>query len=124
MNGAAPKDDVWTEIEYTVRDSKYDEEKPYDIRYDIGETIPMTNTANERRLVLVQDFRQKQDVTDSFDKYGFSVERMEIALTDRIFDQRSQIETVVYPAITRVLQKKFPDASGVHILEHSVRSPT
>jgi hypothetical protein len=119
MGDDTSNDNVWTEIEYTVKDPKFQNEKPYDIRYDIGKAMPMTNASSESKEVLIQNFRLNQDAS-SFDNFGFSLEKIAIDLTEEIFDDISSIKTTVYPLIEEVLRRKFPDASSVHILEHSV----
>jgi hypothetical protein len=119
MGDDASNDNVWTDIEYTVQDPKFENEKPYDIRYNIGNAMPMTNASSESKEVLIQNFRPYQD-DSCFDKFGFSLEKMAIDLTEGIFDNVSSIKTTVYPMIEEVLRRKFPDASSVHILEHSV----
>jgi len=114
------ENNIITEINFIVRDPKYENEKPYDIRYDIGPNVPRTNIEVETKSVNIQDFRPLHN-SESFHEYGFSFEKLDFALTEALFDHQSSIKEVYYPAIEKLLRRKFPDAAEVHILEHNVR---
>ncbi|KAF2267889.1 hypothetical protein CC78DRAFT_565707 [Lojkania enalia] len=113
-------DEIWTKIDYTVKDPKHEHEKPYDIRYDTGGVMPSTNLTNEAKQVVIHDFRSLQDPRN-FEEYGFSLERLGCTLTDTVFHEQKSIEEVYYPVIEKILWDKFPNADAVLILEYNLR---
>lgn len=114
-----PDDKILSEIKYTLRDPKHGEEKPYFIRYDTGGAIPDSNTSSRTQAISIHNFRPKQD-PGNFGDYGFSVERPDLPWTETIFDENYKIVDDCYPQIESILRRKFPDAAGVHVLEHGV----
>jgi len=113
------EDGIRTEIDYVVKDPKHEHEKPYDVRYDTGGIIPNTNMSSESRPVIIHDFRPLQN-SQSFQEYGFSLEKIDCALTATVFNDQKRIKEAYYPAIEQMLWQKFPDAAEVKILEHTV----
>ncbi|KAH7353148.1 hypothetical protein BKA66DRAFT_278080 [Pyrenochaeta sp. MPI-SDFR-AT-0127] len=111
---------VSANIAYTVRDPKHDEEKPYFVRYDTGGAIPDSNTSSVTQPVSIHNFRSKEG-PENFQDYGFSVERLDRPWTETLFDELEDIKDVYYSEIQRLLQRKFPNASGVYVLEHGLR---
>jgi hypothetical protein len=115
------EDAIQTEITYLVKDPKHEHEKPYDIRYDTGGTIPNTNMENETKPVTIHNFRAFEN-SQSFKDYGFSSAKINCALTAAEFDDEKRVEEVYYPMVEKFIRTRFPDAFEVKILEHHVRT--
>ncbi|KAF2690725.1 hypothetical protein K458DRAFT_288137 [Lentithecium fluviatile CBS 122367] len=118
--GAALTDTIVTEIQFTVRDPKHKREKPYDLRYEAGGAIPKTNARSESHQTKILNFRPFQNA-QNFDEFGFSVESLSSAWTESMFDEKEKIKDLYYHEVESILRRKFPDATGVYILEHGLR---
>jgi hypothetical protein len=114
-----PEDAVRTEIEYLAVDPKHRYEKPYELRFNAGGTIPETNMVDESRKVSIRNFRPFENARN-LEEYGFSASKIECALLSSEFDNKERVERVYYPAVKRILWQKFPDATQIRILEHGV----
>jgi hypothetical protein len=115
-----PEDEIQTEVTYLIKDPKHEHEKPYELRYDPEGIIPTTNMETEARPIMIRDFRPLQNY-QSFDEYGFSLAKIDCALTASDLDDKKRVEDVYYPQVEKLLSKQFPDASEIKILEHGVR---
>lgn len=118
-DNSIPDDAVWTEIEYLAVDPKHRYEKPYELRFDTGGTIPETNMANECRKVSIRNFRPFENARN-LEEYGFSASKIECTLPLAEFDNKERVGKIYYPAVKRMLWQKFPDATQIRILEHGV----
>jgi hypothetical protein len=114
------EDVVETEVEYLVKDSKHDEEKPYQLAYDAGGIIPQTNMSNKPYPVLIHNFRPFQN-SESFSDYGFTSAKIDCALTAAEFENEKTVKDLYYPAIEKLLWQSFPEAAAIRIIEHGVR---
>ena len=113
-------DDVWTSIQYMIRDQRHEEEKPYFLMYDMEGTFPSNNAEHEPRDVLVRNFRPFQS-PQNFHEYGFAVEKLSKIITNSVFGTEQSIKAEYYPCLEKLLRQKFPDAVDFHIREHTVR---
>jgi hypothetical protein len=116
---ATPEDVIQAKIDYIVKDVKHAMEKPYEMRYDTNGAIPSTNLEMEPRIVSINDFRATQGSED-FLTCGFAIEKLPCDLTDSVFEDQGSITTTYYPLVENLLWRRFPDATGVKILEHNV----
>ncbi|KAI1427253.1 hypothetical protein F5Y12DRAFT_783380 [Xylaria sp. FL1777] len=112
--------DVTTEILYLQRDTKWEHEQPYEMRYQAKEDFPFTNAAHEARTVNIRDFRAVQGA-QNYEDYGFSIANTECPLTPSEFADDNKVESMFYPVARRLLEKMFPDAAEIRILEHTFR---
>lgn len=110
---------VYAEIDHIVRDARHEYEKPYEMRYDTGGVIPWTNATAKPQSVTIRDFRPFQ-TSQSFQDYGFSIEKMELKITEVVFDNRASIKDVYYPVIETLLRQQFPAAKQLRVVEHNV----
>ncbi|KIW28117.1 uncharacterized protein PV07_07799 [Cladophialophora immunda] len=115
-----PEGAVWSEIEYLAVDAKHQHEKPYELRFQAGGTIPETNMVDESRKVLICNFRPLEN-SRNFEEYGFSAEKIGCTLPSAEYDDKEKVGKTYYPAIKRMLWQKFPDATQIRILEHGLR---
>ncbi|OAP58458.1 hypothetical protein AYL99_07548 [Fonsecaea erecta] len=121
-----PEDDsilegaVWSEIEYLTMDPKHQHEKPYELRFQAGGAIPETNMVDEPKKVLIRNFRPLENA-QNLEEYGFSASKIECSLPSAEFDDKKKVGKIYYPAIKRMLWHKFPEATQIRILEHSLR---
>jgi len=113
------KDYIQTQILFMVKDPRHDHEKPYNLRYDAGNSIELTNIKSEAQNVIIHNFRNREG-TRNFEEYGFSIEKLGFPLTETIFDEQDTVEENLYPVIQNILKHKFPEAVGFHIMEHGV----
>jgi hypothetical protein len=111
---------ILTNIFYLVKESKHDEEKPYELAYDAKGIIPETNMLDESHPVLIHSFRPIQD-SDSYRHYGFTSAKIDCTLSATEFQDEQVIREVYYPAIEKLLWQSFPEAAAVRIMEHGVR---
>jgi hypothetical protein len=114
------EDAVQTELSYLIEDPKHENEKPYVLRYDSGGLIPNTNMTNVSKPIKIHNFRPLQK-PHSFKDYGFSLEKLDCALTDAEYYDEMKVKDLYYPAIVKLLRQEFPDASDIKFLEHEVR---
>lgn len=119
INMRGLKQSIETNLSYLIKDPKHEHEKPYTVNYDTGGVIPRTNTKNESKPVVVQNFRDIQDAR-SFEEYGFGSAKIDSALASAEFNDEARVEEVYYPAVKKVLWKMFPDATRIETLEHGV----
>ena len=112
-------DSIQTKIGFITKDPRHDHEKPYTLRYDAGDSIEFTNIKGKSHNVTIHNFRPRQGA-QNLEEYGFSVEKWHYHLTETIFDQQDKVKTILYPEIENFLRRKFPEAVGVHIVEHGV----
>ncbi|OTA55104.1 hypothetical protein K449DRAFT_438935 [Hypoxylon sp. EC38] len=113
-------DNIKTEICYLSKESKHENEKPYEMRYDPGREFPRTNMSNDFRSVTIRNFRQLQD-SQSFEKYGFTAIKVDCSMTASEFDDEEKVYRIYYPEIEELLHQIFPDAVEIKILEHGIR---
>lgn len=116
---ATSADCILTEVVYLNRDSKHDDEKPYELRYDAEGDIPRTNMVNTSRPVTVVDFRALQN-SRNFEDYGFSAAKILCGLTAAEFSNTRLVEEVYYPTIQKYLRQIYPNAAKIKVLEHDV----
>ncbi|OTA88361.1 hypothetical protein M434DRAFT_34838 [Hypoxylon sp. CO27-5] len=93
-------DNIKTEICYLSKESKHENEKPYEMRYDPGGEFPRTNMSNDFRSMTIRNFRQ---------------------LHASEFDDEEKVHRIYYPEIEELLHQIFPDAVEIKILEHGIR---
>ncbi|KAI0114265.1 hypothetical protein F4776DRAFT_666933 [Hypoxylon sp. NC0597] len=113
-------DDVQTDICYLAKESKHENEKPYEMRYDPRGKLPRTNMSNDFRSVTIRNFRQLQD-SQSFDEYGFAAVKVDCSMTASEFDEEEKVYGIYYPDVEKLLHQIFPDAVKIKILEHGIR---
>jgi len=110
------KQSIKTNLSYLIKDPGHEHEKPYTVNYDTGGVIPRTNTKNESKPVVVQNFRDIQDAR-SFEEYGFGSVKIDSALASAEFNDEARVEEVYYPAVKKVLWEMFPDATRIETLD-------
>ncbi|OCK99206.1 uncharacterized protein K441DRAFT_539099 [Cenococcum geophilum 1.58] len=110
------KQSIKTNLSYLIKDPGHEHEKPYTVNYDTGGVIPRTNTKNESKPVVVQNFRDIQDAR-SFEEYGFGSVKIDSALASAEFNDEARVEEVYYPAAKKVLWEMFPDATRIETLD-------
>ena len=114
------EDIVETDILYLVKDSKHDEEKPYELAYNAGGVIPQSNMSHEPCRVSIRNFRPLQN-SESFRQFGFTSAKIDCALKAAEFYNERMVKDLYYPAIEKLLWQSFPDATAIRIIEHGVR---
>jgi hypothetical protein len=121
-NGTAAQDeDLVADVYFLVKDVKHQTEKPYTLYYDPDDGIPRTNVTNERQSITISNFRSiKADAP--FQEYGFTALQLSSKLSVEEFYQHERVVEVYYPECKNILEKMFPDASRIYILEHLVCS--
>jgi hypothetical protein len=115
-------DVIDTELFYLTKDAKHETDKPYELRYDPGGIVPITNITNKSKRVLIHNSRPLQ-TSQSFQERGFTSARIDCSLTADEFDDETKVEEVYYPAVEKLIWQTFPDAVEIKILEHLVRFP-
>ena len=50
------EDGIHREVAYLIKDSKYENEKLYELGYDLGGLIPNTNMVNGSRPIIIRGF--------------------------------------------------------------------
>jgi hypothetical protein len=116
------EDTISTKIKYTVRDPRHEYEQPYMMKYDTGGAVPMRNTLQREEAVSIRNFRPYQNA-HNLSQYGFAIEKMEVVMTDEVFQNEKSIQKVYYPLLEKILWTRFPGAAGIRILEHNVSTP-
>ncbi|RYP60498.1 hypothetical protein DL770_009984 [Monosporascus sp. CRB-9-2] len=112
--------EIQSESEFLVKDPKHEHEKPYQLRYDVGEDFPETNMTEERKPILVRDFRPLQNARSLYE-YGFTSAKLSRSFTAADFGTNEEVVESYYPAIEEVLRQSYPDANEIKILEHDYR---
>ncbi|PVH82023.1 hypothetical protein DL98DRAFT_587032 [Cadophora sp. DSE1049] len=116
----AAEDIVRAELKYLTRDPKYEREKPYEVYYDTRGTIPDTNMVNDVQPVLIRNFRPFQN-SESLMVHGFSLQKIDCALTASEFRDDDKVKHIYYPVIETLLRRTYPKAAEIRVLEHETR---
>ncbi|KAH7386373.1 hypothetical protein BKA64DRAFT_711600 [Cadophora sp. MPI-SDFR-AT-0126] len=114
------EDVVRTQLKYLARDPKYESEKPYEVYYDTRGKIPDTNVVHDVQPVMVRNFRAFQN-SESLTVHGFSLEKIDCALTASEFRDDEKVKNVYQPVIETLLRRKYPEAAEIRVLEHETR---
>ncbi|KAI0531650.1 hypothetical protein GGR58DRAFT_508271 [Xylaria digitata] len=117
---AVEMQEIKSESDFLVKDPKYEHEKPYQLRYDVGEDFPETNMAEERKPISIRDFRSFQN-SRSLYEYGFTSAKLSRSFTATDFGTNDRVIGSYYPEIEAILRQLYPDSDKIKILEHDFR---
>jgi hypothetical protein len=112
-------DDIRTELKFMAKEARHETEKAYELRYLNTEGFPRTNISPDRQEVTIRNFRALQ-TPQSFEEYGFFATTLDCPMAAADFDDDQKVEGIYYPAVKAFLQRLFPDAAEIGMLEHTV----
>jgi len=112
-------DSVCSEINFLRRDEKWENEKPYRMRYNPPAGLPRTNYNFESHSVNVYDMRPLLPDL-SLDKNGFEVHQLQSEMKYSDFSDPQKIKEVYSEEIKNLLQQSLK-AQHIHILDYVVR---
>lgn len=99
---------ITTEIYHLQELARYEDEKPYTMRYVPDGQVAVSNVAREKHVVDVRDMRQ-QDVQLDHNGFTFLSLPQKMSYTD--FDSHENITTTYLPELETVLRQQFPDST-------------
>ena len=103
---------------FLQRDSLYNEEKPYSLRYTAPDGFPRANIKLDRHNILVEDCRaRKHDL--SIEKTGCFIWNFETRMSYDDFDDTNKIKSIYLTDVAEGLCGML-GASKVQIFEHTV----
>ena len=103
---------------FLARDARFDDEKPYSMRYPPETDIPQSNFIQDKQQVRLRDMRQYMDKL-SFDDCGFQVMDLQSSMSYQDFKDENKVKTVYREEIAANL-KSLLGATHVLVLDHVV----
>jgi hypothetical protein len=119
MAAVSDEDVVRGSIHFLKRDALYDLEKPYTIRYALPDGTPRTNSQHEERHGLLIRNIRPQLQRFSLESHGFTVVKMESAMTYQDFESEDRIINTYLAEVARKLRETLK-ARHVQVYEHTV----
>lgn len=107
------------ELMYLVKDERHEFEKPYQIAYEIDNSIAPTNMVNKGESVTIHEFELLTEPC-SWERYGFSLSNIKCDLQYADYFTEERVQSSYYPQVRQSLQRLFPDAAEIQLLEHRV----
>ena len=123
MAAVSDEDVVRGSIHFLKRDTLYDLEKPYTIRYALPDGTPRTNSQHEERHGLLIRNIRPQLQRFSLESHGFTVVKMESAMTYQDFESEDRIINTYLAEVARKLRETLK-ARHVQVYEHTVSTST
>ncbi|GAB7348199.1 hypothetical protein MBLNU459_g6203t1 [Dothideomycetes sp. NU459] len=112
-------DTLTTGVYFLKKNSLYDEEKPYSLRFTPPTGFPRSNISLEFHDITVQDARPFKDEL-SLEKNGYAIMDLHTEMNYDDFDDETKIKEVYLSEVSNVL-RKYLGATSVQIFEHTVR---
>ena len=110
--------DVQTQVYFLKQDPKYDDEKPYSLRYTPPDGFPRANVLLECHDVMVEDIRPIRDSL-SIETNGFAIMNYNTAMCYDDFDDEDKVKTIYLRELSEAL-RTYLKATRVQIFEHTV----
>jgi hypothetical protein len=111
-----------TGLYFLAKDSKYESEKPYTVRFDTEGKFPYTNISNVKHQVELTNLRPILSASPrkfSFQRNGFEVLEIPDRMTFEDFNDDETIRTVHLPYLLKMIQTKLKTGK-IHVLEYRV----
>ena len=110
---------IESDVYFLQRDTLYDDEKPYSLRFTPPTAFPRANIKLERHKIAINDIRERP-VSLTYSEHGFQILSFPSRMAYQDFDD-DEIVTTVYLREAANLLKQFLGAQKVQIFEHTVR---
>ena len=108
-----------SDTHFLQRDSLYEVEKPYSLRFTPPSTFPRANIKLEKHTISINDIRSKHKPV-TFAQHGFEILPFKSRLPYADFDDDDAVKRVYLREAANLI-RDFLGAQNVQIFEHTVR---
>jgi hypothetical protein len=98
-------------MHFLRRSPKYETEKPYSVRFPLGDGLEQSNILRDKCLLQINTMRGRHDLT--LEECGFEVMRFSSALSYEDFDDPESISGVYLPEVCKKLKQHL---SAAHVI--------
>jgi hypothetical protein len=102
---------------FLSRDEKYQEEKPYTLRYAPDDGFPQTNIERTEYSIKLYNVRAEQDLV--YSRCGFQVANLQSQMKYEDYDDVNMVESIHQPEVAECVKRALK-ASSAEVLDYVV----
>ena len=102
---------------FLSRDEKYNQEKPYSLRYTPDDGFPQTNIDRTEYSIKLHDMRTERNLV--YSKCGFKVANLQSHMTYEDYDDVEKVESIHKPEVAEWVKQALK-ASSTEVLDYVV----